>query len=104
LDTLRPDPGCNDFPYSAVFRSSLFVPPYYSHVVAMMRRDSLLMQKRKTKRKSENTNDTDENEDEEADHNDAQEIDGKVMVDEDRSEDHTSELQSRFDLVCRPLL
>src|SRR5699024_11670126 len=29
---------------------------------------------------------------------------GKVLVDWSRSEEHTSELQSRFDLVCRLLL
>src|SRR5207249_6153192 len=30
-------------------------------------------------------------------------LDGEVLV-QDRSEEHTSELQSRFDLVCRLLL
>src|SRR5699024_12600781 len=29
---------------------------------------------------------------------------GKVLIDNGRSEEHTSELQSRFDLVCRLLL
>src|SRR5699024_12195692 len=29
---------------------------------------------------------------------------GEVITDDERSEEHTSELQSRFDLVCRLLL
>src|SRR5699024_11411264 len=29
---------------------------------------------------------------------------GNIILDESRSEEHTSELQSRFDLVCRLLL
>src|SRR5699024_12346706 len=31
-------------------------------------------------------------------------IDGDIIADDTRSEEHTSELQSRFDLVCRLLL
>src|SRR5699024_12740963 len=94
----RPPPTSTLFPYTTLFRSN--VPPDESRS-SPPRRDSDETTRRPTSRESQMRTAPPPREDSSSGAGNGP---GPPRIPSARSEEHTSELQSRFDLVCRLLL
>src|SRR5699024_11830703 len=87
VSTLRRSPGNTLFPYTTLFRSSAdsYTSAYGNQSTGSRPAPQQSRQDR-------------------AEENPFANADGPVDISDDRSEEYTSELQSRFDVVCRLLL
>src|SRR5687768_17629058 len=85
---IRRPPRSTLFPYTTLFRSEQAVAVYLTHVSQLVPQQPLDRRGRHARRQIDS----------------AAEGDGHHVAHQPRSEEHTSELQSRLHLVCRLLL